>query len=89
MMKNFYNENDNNICMERHNLRLLLSPHCPANCPQHVRSSGQGAVVCQCRVTHPAFVMSSVSCATWYERTAQLLNLTELILHLFLLYFGG
>ena len=62
--------------------RLLQSPHCAKNCLQHVRSSGQGAIVCKSRVTHRALITCNMSCATWYEGTAQLLSLTELTLHL-------
>ena len=31
---------------------FLQSHHCAVNCLQHVRSSGQGAVVCKSRATH-------------------------------------
>ena len=61
----------------------LQSCHCAANCLQHVRSSGWGAIGCKLCATHPALVTCKVSCATWYEGTAQLLSLTELKLHLF------
>ena len=30
----------------------LQSPHCATNCLQHVRSSGQGAIVCKSCATH-------------------------------------
>ena len=35
---------------------LLQSPHSAANCLQHVRSSGPGAVVCKSRATHRALI---------------------------------
>ena len=35
---------------------LLQSPHSAANCLQHVRSSGPGAVVCKSRATHRVFI---------------------------------
>ena len=35
---------------------LLQSPHSAANCLQHVRSSGLGAIVCKSRATHRAFI---------------------------------
>ena len=57
---------------------LLQFPHCATNCLQHVRSSGQGAVVCKSRATHRALITCNLQCATWYEETAQLLSLTEL-----------
>ena len=31
---------------------FLQSPHCAANCLQHVRSSGPGTIVCKSRATH-------------------------------------
>ena len=51
---------------------FLQSPRCAASCLQHVRSSGQGAIVCNSRATHPALITCNMSCATWYEGTAQL-----------------
>ena len=65
------------------------SPQCTVNCLQHVRSSGQGAIVCKSHTTHPVPIISSMPSATWYKGTAQLLSLTEFILHLFQLYFIG
>ena len=62
---------------------FLQSPHCAANCLQHVRSSGSGAIVCKSRATHPALITCNMQCATWYEGTAQLLSLTELKSHIF------
>ena len=44
--------NDNNDRTERRNLSFLQSPHCEANCLQHLRSSGQGAMVRESRATH-------------------------------------
>ena len=41
-----------------------LSPHCAASCLQHVRSSGQGGIVCKSRVTHQALITCNMSCAT-------------------------
>ena len=35
---------------------FLQSPHCAANCLQHVRSSGPGAIVCKSRATHQALI---------------------------------
>ena len=66
---------------------FLQSPHSAANCLQHVRSSGPGAIVCK-HVQHiERLSRASVMLrATWYEGTAQLLSLTELKSHLFELY---
>ena len=61
---------------------FLQSPHCAANCLQHVRSSGPGADVCKSRAALKALNTCNMSCATWYEGTAQLLNFKELKLHL-------
>ena len=57
---------------------FLQSPLCAPNCLQHVRSSGPGAVVCKPCATQRALFTCNTSCVTWYERTAQLLSLTEL-----------
>ena len=64
--------------------RFLQSPHCAANYPQRVRSSGSGAIVCKSRATHRALITCNLQCATWYKRTAQLLSLTELKSHFIL-----
>ena len=74
---------NNNNRTERCYLRFLQSPHCAPNCLQHVRSSGQGAVMCKSHTAHRALITCSMSCATWYKGTAQLLNLTKLKSHLF------
>ena len=68
---------------------FFQSPYCAVNCPQHVSSSGPGAIVCKSRAMHRVLMTCNMSCATWYERTAQLLSLTELKSHLFSLYFPG
>ena len=43
---------------------ILQSHHCAANCIQHVRSSGQDAIVCKSRATHRALIACSMSCTT-------------------------
>ena len=58
---------NNNDHIKRRNLRFLQSPHCAANCPQHVCSSGKG----KSRATYRMLIMLNMSCATWYEGTAQ------------------
>ena len=35
---------------------VLQSPHSAANCLQHVRSSGPGAIECKSRATHRALI---------------------------------
>ena len=68
----------------KHAIRdALQSPHCFANSLQHVRSSGQGEIVCKSRATHRAPITCNVPCA----RTAQLLGLTYLKSLSFQLYF--
>ena len=51
------NDNDND-CIERHDSRVLQSPHCAKNCLQHVRSSWQCAIVCKSNATHRAQLKS-------------------------------
>ena len=36
---------------------FLQSPHCAANCLQHVHSSGPGAMVCNSRATYRALIV--------------------------------
>ena len=55
--------NDRNNDTERRNWRFLQSPHCAANCLQHVHSSGQGVIVCN-HVQHQALTMCNI-CAMW------------------------
>ena len=55
-------------------IAFLQPHHCATNCLQHVRSSGHGAIECKSRATHRAHIMCNMS---WYEGTAQLLNLTK------------
>ena len=49
------NKNNNNRIQRRYS-RFLQSPHSAANCLQHVRSSGPGAIVCKSRETHRALI---------------------------------
>ena len=72
--------NNNNNRIEMCNLRFWQSPNCAANCLQHIRSSGPGAIMFRSRATHWMFIsyICNMPCATWYEGTAQLLSLTEL-----------
>ena len=36
---------------------FLQSPYCPVNCPEHLRSSGPGAVVCK---THMVYLYNDI-----------------------------
>ena len=51
------NNSSNNNCIERRNSRFLQSPHCSANCLQHVHSNGPGAIVCKSRATSSTYRM--------------------------------
>ena len=72
---------------------FFQSPHCAVNRLQHVRSTGPGAIVCKSCATHRALITRIVQRAmlhaTWYERTVQLLSVTEFKSHLFELCFIG
>ena len=56
--------NDNNNHIERCHLRVLQSPHCALNCLQHVRSIGQGTIMCKLCTTQSAYHMQHVTCHT-------------------------
>ena len=92
-MQHTYNDDDDDDDDDNdddsRNSRFIQSPHCAANCLQHVRSCGQGAIACKSRATHRALALitCNMSCAAWYEGTAQLLSLTELKSHLFQLFY--
>ena len=61
---------------------FLQSPHSAANCLQHARSSGPGAIVYKSRATHRALVTCNMSCYVplgTKGQLDQLLSLTELI----------
>ena len=66
---------------------VLQSPHSAANCLQHVRSSGPGAIVCKSRATHRALITCKchVTCHL-VRRDSSAISLTELKSHLFELY---
>ena len=65
---------------------FLQSPHCAANCLQHVRSSGPGASVCESCATHRALIACNISCFVprGTKGQLQLLSLTEFKSHLFI-----
>ena len=52
-----------NTHKKRSKSHFLQSPHCTANCLQHVRSSGQGVVVCKSRAT-PNHLQHQTTCNT-------------------------
>ena len=62
---------------------FIQSLRCTTNYLQHVHLSGQGTIVWKSLATHRAPITCNMLCTTWYERTAQLLSLTELKSHLF------
>ena len=68
---------------------FLQSPLCAANCFQHICQSGQDAIMCKSRATHQAPITCNMSCATWYEGTAQPLSLREFKIAFILVYFNG
>ena len=85
-------DDDDDDRTERRKSRFLQSLHCAAHCPcplwpgrNHVQ------IMCKSCANHVQHVESLpyISCATCYEETVQLLNLTEFESHLFWLYFIG
>ena len=57
----------------------LQSPQCAVNCLQHVHSIGQGAIVCKSCAKYQVLITCNRACATCYEGTARLLDLTDLV----------
>ena len=59
-------DDDDDDRIERHNSRFSQSAHCAANCLQHARSSGQGAIVCKPREHKERFSRATchVPCGT-------------------------
>ena len=51
---------------------FVQSPHSAANCLQHARSSGSGAIVCKSRATHRAFITCNMSCYVPLDTKGQL-----------------
>ena len=45
-------------------VRFFKSPHCVANCLQHVRSRDPGVIVCKSRATRRALFMCNMCCVT-------------------------
>ena len=66
LMINGENNNVNNH-IEKRNSNFLQSPHCAVNCLQHVRSRGQGTVVCKSRAKH----IEGLSCTSRVSRSAK------------------
>ena len=48
------------------------SPHCAANCLQHVSSSGPGAIVCKSCATQRTLIMCNMSCCVPHGTKGQL-----------------
>ena len=67
------------------------SPHCAANCLQHVHSSDPGAIVCKSHATDRALITCNMSCCVPRGMKGKISysSLTELRSHLFELYFIG
>ena len=63
----------NNNRIERHKSRLLQSFHSVTSGLQHVRSSGQGSIVCKSRATQRPLIACNMPCATWHDGKARLL----------------
>ena len=65
--KTTHSPTPDNDRIEMRNKRFLQSPHCAANCLQHVHSSGPGAIECKSRGTHRALITCNMASATWYD----------------------
>ena len=52
--------------VQRHNSRFLQSPHCAANCLQHILSSGMGTIMCKSSTTHQLLISCNILWAMWY-----------------------
>ena len=57
------NTNTNNH-IERRNSRFLTMSSCTSNCLQHIRSSGQGAIMHKSCATHQVLITCNMSCGT-------------------------
>ena len=85
-----YPANNNNYCTERRSLSSFfqtISSLCPVL--PHKRWSGQGAIVCKSCAKHRALITHNMSCAIWYEETAELLSLTRVEIAFMLALFIG
>ena len=63
IFNNNNNNNDYNNHIERNNFGFVQSPHSAVNRFLHVRSSGQGAIMCKSRPTHQVIITYGMSCA--------------------------
>ena len=88
---NSNNNNSNNNCIERHNSWCFtISSLCREPCQTRtLKWSQRSRVQITCNILSTYYMQDVVLHATWYNRTAQLLNLTKFKSHLFELYFIG
>ena len=77
------NDNDNNNDIERRTPRFLTISSLRREVSNTYTPVARASVECKSRATHRALITCSVSCATWYKGTAQLLSLTEVKSHSF------
>ena len=61
--------------------RFLRSPHCAASCLQHVRSNGQGAIVCRSLATHRALITCNMSVSHVVPRDSSTSTFVRHIIH--------
>ena len=84
------NNNNNNRIQSRNSIFLTISSLCRELSPtRSLKWPRRNHVQITSNTSRAFHVQHVVLCATWYEVTAQLLNLTELKSHLFYLYFVG
>ena len=85
------NDINNNNCIQRRNSRFfhnrLVAPRTVSN--TYAQVARRIRVQITCNSSSAYHVQHTVLYATWYEGTAQLLNMTVLKSHLFELYFIG
>ena len=82
------NNNNNNNGIETCNSRFFTISSLSRELSL-THSGGQGAIVCKSSAAHQALNTCNLSCATWYEGTAELLSLADSKSHLFQLHFSG
>ena len=66
------------IALKGENRYFLQSPHYAVDCPQHVRSSGPGAIVCKSCATQRALITCNMQCAIWQSWNRMYINLSLL-----------
>ena len=85
----YHSNNTNNNRIERRNSRFftISSLRREPSPTRTLKWPGRNGVQITCNTSRAYYAQHVVVHATWYERTAQLLNLTEFKSHLFELYF--